>query len=200
MATLPTVPSFTAGSPTIAQLNRLSQAVSFLANNGTRPAWSVFMYNGTQTLTASSWNVVGFDHVAYDSDGVTTSSKSVLTIATQGYYDLEACVQLQAQAGTGLMFNAGFLFTAGGSNPHFSLGATQYFGYSGSRMSSTAQAAADNASCIASITPMVCYPGDKLNVSVYSASALVIDYNQNTSFIRGRFATKFTGRWSREGV
>lgn len=200
MATLPTVPTFTAGAPSIAQLSQLSQAVSFIANNDTRPSWMVFMFSGAQSLTSSVWNVVAFDHVADDSDGVSGSSTSNLTLATQGYYDLEACLQLEAAAATQNMYTAAFEFTAGGSNPHFTSGTTQYFGYVAGRMSSTAEAAADNAVCLAGITPMVCYPGDKLNVSVFPSAAITLDFNQNTSYIQGRFATKFSGRWAREGT
>lgn len=200
---LPSVPTFTAGAPSIAQLNALSYAVSFLVDDDVRPIWKVFLFNGTQALTASVWNNVTFDHVAIDSDGVSTGAgtKSVPAIVTQGIYDLEACVQLEAVAGTGQMFTTAFLFTAGANNPHFAPNATQYFGYGASRISSTAQAAADNAMCIASTTPMVCYPGDKLNVAIFPSAAYTLDFNENpnTSYIQGRLATLFTGMWSHVG-
>lgn len=198
---LPVVPSFTAGAPSINQLNALSYAVSFLVDNDVRPAWSLFMYNGTQAISASTWTTVAYDHIAYDSDGVASGSgtPSLPVIVTQGYYAVTACVQVEATSGANDEYTAAFLFTAGGNNPHFTSGTTQYFGYKGGKMSSTAQAAADNATCLSDNVPMVLYPGDKLAVQVYPTAAKTIDYNENTSFIQGRFATKFTGHWVRAG-
>jgi hypothetical protein len=194
---LPSVPTFTAGAPSIANLNALSYAVSFLCDNDTRPAWSFFMYTGTQSIVAATWTNVSYDHTAFDSDGV--QSYPYAQIVTQGYYALTACVQIEANANTADMYTGAFLFTAGANNPHYTTGTTQFFGYRGGKASSTAQAAADNAVCLADLTPMVLYPGDKLSVSVYLSAAHTLDINQNTSYIQGRFATKFTGNWIRTG-
>lgn len=194
---LPSIPTFTAGAPSINQLNALSYAVSFLCDNDVRPAWSFFMYTGTQSVSANTWTNVSFDHTAFDSDGVQSYPYAV--IKTQGYYGLSACVQPEANANTTDLFAAAFLFTAGANNPHYTSGNTQFFGYKGSGLSSTGSAAADNAFCLSGETPMVLYPGDKISVSVYITAAHTLDYNQNTSYIRGRFATKFTGHWLRSG-
>lgn len=194
---LPSVPAFTAGAPTIAQLNALSYAVQFLAVDDLRPCWSFFMYTGTQSVSASTWTNVAFDHTAFDSDGV--QSYPFAVIKTQGYYALTACVQFIANANTTDLYSAAFLFTAGASNPNFTAGTTKQFGYRGSSLSFTGSAAADNAVCLSSPTQVVCYPGDKLSVQVFISSAHTLDFNQNTSYIRGRFATKFTGHWLRTG-
>lgn len=196
---IPVVPTFTAGAPSLANLNALSYAAQFLCDNDILPAWSVFLYTSTQAVTASTWTTVGYNKVAYDSDGVTTSSISQPSIVTQGYYAVTACVQLEATSGGSDMYTAAFLVTTGANNPHFTSGTTQYFGYKGGKMSSTGQAAADNAVCLSDEVPMVLYPGDKLAVQVYTTAAKTIDYNQNTSYIQGRFATKFTGSFLRTG-
>lgn len=194
---LPSVPAFTAGTPTLTQLNALSYAVEFLAVNDTRPAWSFFMYSSTQSVSASTWTNVAYDHTAFDSDGV--QSYPFAVIKTQGYYAVTACVQIEANANTTDLAAAAFLFTAGASNPNFTTGTTKNFGYRGGGLSSTGSAAADNAICLSAPTQVVLYPGDKLSVQVYLSASHTLDINQNTSYIRGRFATKFTGHWLRTG-
>lgn len=201
---LPSVPTFTAGSPSIAQLNALSYAVSFLVDYDVLPRWSYFMYTATQSVPTITWTSVNFDHVNYDSDGVAGASNVNLPnakIVTQGYYSLSACVQLQATANTTDMYTAAFLATGGGNNPNLSLGTKLWFGYKSRQASSTAQAAADNAISITSQTPIPLYPADTLAVQLWlNTGAHTVDINANTSYIQGRFATKFTGHLSRLNV
>lgn len=194
---LPSVPAFGAGAPTIDQLNALSYAVSFLCDNDVRPAWSMFVYTATQIVPAATWTTVNFDHVAFDSDHVGIYPNA--QIATQGVYALSACVQLEANANTTDEYSAAFGFTAGANNPHYTIGATQLFGYRGGGCSSTGSAAADNAVCLSSITPMTLFPGDLLTVQVYLSASHTLQTNVNTSYIQGRFANKFTGHWLRLG-
>src|SRR6185437_6945314 len=156
---LPSVPTFTAGAPTIAQLNQLSYAAQFLAVDDTLPQWTLFRHSATQSVSANTWTKVLFDHVAVDSDSVWYSPDAV--IKTQGYYKLGASITMQANANTGDMYTGAFLFTAGASNPHFTAGTTEYFGFRGGKLSSTGSAAADNAVCLACPTQAVCYAGDK---------------------------------------
>ena len=191
---LPTVPSFVAGAPLLSDLNNLSYAVQFLADQDVRPTWHLFI-NTTQAITLNTWTNVAFDHVAFDCDGVASTLPNAV-IKTQGRYALEACVQIEALAAKASI-TAAFLFTAGANNPNYTPGQTQFFGYRGTTSSQTSSAAADNAICISTLTPMVLYPADQLNVAVYLGSSMTIDYNENTSFSQGRFATQFTGYWDR---
>ena len=193
---IPSVPSFSAGAPSIADLNALSYAVGFLVNQDTRPTWTAFMSSGTQSATANAWTSISFDHVALDSDGVFGASNVNLpaaVIVTQGFYAFEACFQLEANTNDD-QYTGAFLFTAGANNIHLTTGTTRRFGFRGSCLSNTGQAAADNATCLSSWFPTCLYPGDKINVQVYSANNThTLDKNSNTSYIQGRFVPKFSG-------
>lgn len=191
---LPNVPSFGL-TPSLAQLQALSYAVSFLVDQDVRPTWHFFL-TGTVAVSAATWTSINYNHVAYDSDGVYDNVGAI--VVTQGRYVLEACIQMQATS-TKDNFVGAFFFQAGANNPHFTTGSQQYFGYCGSNLSQTGSANATNALCLASITPMICYPGDFLHVQVYSPAAHTIDYNQNTSYIQGRFATNYTGYFVNTG-
>jgi hypothetical protein len=195
---LPAVPTFAAGAPTIAQLNALSYGASFLIDHGVRPTWKFFATT-TQTTTAHSLNVVHFNNVAYDCDGVYNAGNNGANIVTQGYYEVEASVQIEATA-TGDDIVLGFQWSPGSSNPHFSAG-TQSFGFAGCALPVTGSAAADASYSISGVTPFPCYPGgDVIQVVLYTVGAHTIDYNRNTSFSQGRFSTQFTGRWVRSGT
>lgn len=194
---IPTVPTFAAGAPTIAQLNQLSYAASFITDHGVRPAWKFFA-TATQSIASGGWVVVHFDKVAYDSDGTYVSSNNSATIVTQGYYELEACVSLEAGANKDA-FGLSFSWSPTNANPHFASGPLN-FGWKESSMSQTGSAAADNYLCISGITPFPMYPLDALQVNIFSNAVHTIDYNQNTSYDQGRFSCQFTGRWVREGT
>lgn len=195
---LPTVPTFTAGAPTITQLNQLSYCAQFLAVDDMLPTWTLFRHSSTQSISANTWTKVAFDHVAADSDNVWSSPDAV--IKTQGYYKLGASISFAANANTSDMYVGAFLFTAGSGNPHFTAGTTQYFGFRGNKLASTAQAAADNAVCLACPTQVVCYPLDKLAVVIFFNAAHTLSINNNGSYIQGRFACTFTGQWLRTGT
>lgn len=195
---LPTVPTFTAGSPSISQLNQLSYAAQFLAVADTLPQWTLFRHSSTQSVSATTWTKVAFDHTAVDSDSVWSSPDAV--IKTQGYYRLGASITMETNANAGDMFIGAFLFTAGASNPHFTAGTLEYFGYRGNSLANTGAAAADNTVCLSCPTQAVCYPGDKLAVVIYITAAHTLDINNNSSYIQGRFACTFTGQWIRTGT
>lgn len=193
---LPAVPTFAAGSPTLAQLNALSYATSFLIDHDTRPAWHFFMY-ATQSLPANTHTAVAFDHVALDSDGVWRAANHEALIVTQGYYEMEASVQFEAGASKDAC-EVAFLWTPVNTSPYFSHGAT-YFGFKSDSLPQTGSAASDNCLSISGISPYPAYPGDTFTVMAWSVAAHTLDFNQNTSYIQGRFSTQFTGRWSLSG-
>lgn len=96
MSTIPTIPTFTAGAPTLTQLNQLSYATSFICDADIRPTWHYIMFSGTQSLTANTWTPVAFDHAIYDNDGVLNAGVTHgAAIKTQGYYRVEACIDVQ---------------------------------------------------------------------------------------------------------
>jgi hypothetical protein len=193
---LPAVPTFAAGSPTIAQLTALSYGASFLIDHGVRPTWKFFKTT-TQALTANTITVVQFNKVAYDCDSTYSGVNFGANIITQGYYEVEASIQVEATANSD-NFTAAFQWSPTNTNPHFAAG-VQSFGFKGSALSLTSSAVADNCYSIAGITPFPCYPGDLIQVAVFCTAAHTIDFNQNTSFDQGRFSTQFTGRWVRSG-
>ena len=193
---LPTVPTFVAGAPAIADLNNLSYAASFLIDHSVRPTWKFFT-TATQSLVANTLAVVQFNKIPYDSDGVYNASNNGANIVTQGYYEVEANVQLEAGANKDNFFLV-FQMSTTSTNPHFAAG-VQSFGYKGGALPQTSSAVADASYCISGITPFACYPADLIQVIAYSTAAHTIDFNQNTSFDQGRFSTQFTGRWVCEG-
>lgn len=195
---LPSVPTFTAGSPSIAQLNELSYAVSFLADQDVRPTWH-FWHNATVSLTASTWNQLPFAKVPYDCDGVYNSSNKDAVIVTQGYYVTDAAISLEA-TGTNTNYIGAFRITFGPNNPHGSNGSTQFYGFRGAQSSNTGEANADNTCDLSAWTPVCLYPGDTIDVVVYVGSNMTADYNQNTSYCQGRFAANFTGYYLRTGT
>lgn len=202
MASLPTLPGpFTDNTaPTLGQLQQLSYAVSFIADATLRPTWHLFKTT-TTALTASTWNTLsgGTVNAAYDNDGVFTSSTAFkATIVTQGYYAVEANLDLAATS-TAMAFIPAFLFTAGPSNAHFTSGTTIYFGARGG--DNVNDNTSDSATCIADLVPAVCYPGDTIQPVVYvTSAAAAIQFNTNGSFCKGRFVCNFTGYWAGQGT
>ncbi len=110
MTALPHVPTFTQGEHSVANLQALSQAVSFLVDGDLTPTWTLYR-TATQSITAATITTVVFNQVAYDGDGVSDGTGAL--IVTQGYYRVEACgMALNTQANAERCI-AIFLFTAG---------------------------------------------------------------------------------------
>lgn len=193
MATLPSFPVFSASDSSIAKLNELSAAVSFLYDCDTRPLWH-FHSETTQTLSAG-WNLVKFPVNTYDSDGVYYGTGQA-KIVTRGYYAVESCVEFEP-SDSSINSGAGFLFTAGSSNPHYAENTTVLFGMRA--FASYQGGDGDNTLVASDITSMCCYPGDILQAQAYCTKAITLDYNQNTSYTQGRFVPNFTGYWTAYG-
>lgn len=193
---LPAVPTFAAGSPTLAQLNALSYATSFIIDHDVRPAWKFFS-TATQSLGAGAFTAVQFNKVAYDCDGTYGAGNFGANIVTQGYYEVEASIQLEAGANKD-NFALCFAWSPTSGSPYFAQGPLN-FGYQGCALPQTGSANADASHCTTAITPFPMYPGDLIQVLAYSIAAHTIDFNQNTSFDQGRFSTQFTGRFVRSG-
>ena len=191
MATLPTVPTFVANDTSVTKLAQLSQAVSFLIDCDTRPAWH--FYRTTTFSLANGWNIPGYTVVAYDSDGVQSSGSAV--IVTQGYYACEGCSDISNPSG--IVMDLSFQVTFGANNPHHTNGTTLVFGQRGG---SWLTPSADPAFTIGDICPAVLYPGDKVDFRTYvNATGQTLNKNVNAAFNEGRFVANFTGYFLRTG-
>lgn len=195
MATLPTVPSFSAGSPSVATLNQLSQAVSFVADMDVRPFWHLYK-TATQSITLNTWTSLTFGSIAYDDDNAQDGTG--VTVVTQGYYSLTGCAQFRCTT-TAVEVSCAFLMTGGGSNPHLGTGVTNRFGYRGDQTQNNT-ASADTAICATDTTPFPCYPGDTLRFQVYSGANITLNNNTAVSYEQGRFVPNFTGYLVRTGT
>jgi len=195
MATIPTVPSFTSNDSSLTNLQNLSAAVAFLARADIRPCWHYYIAGG-QGTSAGVWAVMKAANVAFDSDNLWTST-GYATIATQGYYQVDACVDV-AMGGDTTQCYSSFLITGGGSNPHLGTGATIQFGMRGGSCVQTA--AQDTSICTSSPVPVCCYPGDEVQVYVMTVTGSTINSNVNTNYMSGRFTANFTGYFVRTGT
>jgi hypothetical protein len=194
MATLPTIPTFASNDSSLTNLQELSYAVSFLSNANVRPFWHIYQSGGGEGLTSSAWSVVNFNTKAFDSDGVYDAPG--VEIVTEGYYSLTACIPIIGLATTEGQV-CSFKLTGGTNNPNLASGATFMHGYAGS--ASCTSASVDNALCLADISPICLYAGDLVQVQVWPAAGMTMDYNRNVSYEQGRWVPNFTGQWIRNG-
>lgn len=195
MATLPTVPTFASNDSSLTNLQNLSAAVAFLCRADIRPTWHYYIAGG-QGTSAATWAVMKAADIAFDSDNLWTST-GYATIVTQGYYQVEACVDVEMGGDTTSCYSS-FLFTAGTNNIHKSSGTTIQFGMRGGDCIQTA--AQDTSICTSSLVPVCCYPGDTLQVYIMTETNSTINANVNTNYMAGRFTANFTGYMVRTGT
>ena len=188
---IPTVPTFTTGETSLAHLQSLSAAVSMITVATSFPIWR-FYKGATQSLTASTWNLIQMGTVVVDTDGVWTSAGFV-TIKTQGYYECEACVPFTGSA-TPFLCQGVFLATAGASNPHHTNGTQVMFG-SFANWARNSTAGIDATYCMSGICPWVLFPGDTISVQVYPLAATTLTNGTNGSNTSGWFPAQFSGKW-----
>ena len=132
MATVPTVPTFTAGSvPAAATLNQLGYAVSFIL----APPKAILQqvnaapFSGGQAIPITTATAIGWNNAIVNSDsGWSASNNTRYTAQTPGYYLLEAVWQSAAET-TGSYRGAYFRVTTGVNNPG-GAGLTTSFGSS----------------------------------------------------------------------
>lgn len=120
MATVPSVPTFTAGSVvTAAALNQLGYAVSFLL----APPKAVLQqvnaapFSGGQAIPATTATAIGWNNAISNSDSAWSSANNTrFTAQTPGYYQFEAVWQSTAETSSG--YRGGyFRVTTGANNP-----------------------------------------------------------------------------------
>lgn len=193
---IPVVPSFSEGACSIASLASLSAAVSTISNTEYVPQWR-FITNANQGIAASTYTVVQFNTVEYDSDSVFDSTIYGAQINTQGYYEVESCVEF-AQASSNSVFFLQFWVTIGGSNPDYASGTQLAFGQSGGSL--PGGSTIDYTFCLTDMCPYCLYPNDQVQVRAYCTVATTLAHLTNASGVpNGWFACQFSGRWIREG-
>jgi hypothetical protein len=120
MVTVPTVPTFTAGSvPTAATLNQLGYAVSFAL----APPKAILQqvnaapFSGGQAIAATTAAAIGWNSAIVNSDtGWASGNNTRYTAQTPGYYWFEAVWQSTAELTAGYR-GAYFRITTGVNNP-----------------------------------------------------------------------------------
>jgi len=192
MAIIPAVPSFASNDSSLANLQSLSYAVSFLVDMSVRPIWHLYT-GSTHAVTANTVTTESFPLVVYDNDLV--SDGTGVTIQTAGYYAVETALDFLYSAGTSQRTMAWFQLTAGANNPNLTNGTTKLFG--GEGLTASNFTTEDLAMCPADICPYALYPGDQLRVQYNSDTACTRETNLNNSYISGRFTPNFTGRMVR---
>lgn len=175
MATLPTFPSFaTQETPTLAKMQQLGYAVQFVTQV---PIVISLKRNATQSVAANTATAVQWNVSEVDSDSMhsNVTNPSRLTVVTQGYYTLHACVSLNQVAS--VEYQAYFQQTTSTNNPLGS-GHTQVFGADASESGTST---GDFMSIdIAGMTPCL-YVGDYVEAYVLCASSCTIQNAYNAS-------------------
>lgn len=130
MATVPTVPAFTAGAVvTAATLNQLGQAVSFLL----QPPQVVLEqvnsspFSGGQSIAATTATAIGWNSAIANPDSAWSSGNNTrVTAQTPGYYLFSAVWQAAAETSAG--YRGGYFRVTTGSNNPGGAGVTTSFG------------------------------------------------------------------------
>lgn len=192
---LPTVPSFTNGETSVPHLQALSNAVAFLSTGGNVPSFR-FIKSASATLSGGSWQTVPYNTVVYDPDNMHNAATGGIQVNTQGYYRLEACLEVEPPAANDTL-SITFLLTVGPNNLNYSSGTTFRFGGNANAISSGSN---DWSFCIADIVPIVLYPNDTILVQAFPGGTTITDTLLNSGATTGWFAPQFSGRWLRTGT
>lgn len=168
MATLPTVPTFTANSsPSVATLNQLGTAVKFVSQ---MPIVVSMKLGSNQSISASTSTPLSWGTEEVDSDGMHSAGNPTrFTSATQGYYKFHATVAMN-ETGTAAYTGCWFKRTTGVNNP---LGAGNTIDFGGNTFLSGTTTSDFRSMTLSSITPCL-YVGDYVEVIAWSAVAATI--------------------------
>jgi hypothetical protein len=184
MATVPTVPTFTAGtSPTYTTLNQLGSAVSFLL----QPPRSVIQQtnvapvSGGQAISATTDTAIIWTVTAVNSDsGWSSGANTRYTAQTPGYYRLDAVWQATAETTSGYR-GARFRITTGVNNPG-GAGLTTHLG--SQRLANVTSVTGVNYTAIgcSAITPYM-YLLDYVELIAYSSHAETTGFTDGGSWL-----------------
>jgi hypothetical protein len=184
MATVPTVPTFTAGSVvTATTLNQLGTAVSFLL----APPKAVLQqvnsspFGGGQSIAATTATAIGWNNAINNSDSAWSSGNNTrFTCQTPGYYLFEAVWQSTAETSAGYR-GCYFRVTTGSNNPG-GAGLTTSFG--ASRAPNVTSASGVNYTAIGSacISPFL-YVLDYVEFMAYSSHSETTGFTDGGSYL-----------------
>ena len=184
MATVPSVPTFTAGSsPTYTTLNNLGYAVQFALQppRAVLQQTNVAPVSGGQAITATTDTAVIFTVAVLDSDsGWSTSSRTRYTAQTPGYFRFDGVWQATAETTSGYR-GARFRVTTGANNPG-GAGLTSSFG--SARLANVTSATGTNYTAIgcSMISPYL-YVLDYVELIAYSSHAETTGFADGGSYM-----------------
>jgi len=184
MATVPTVPTFTAGSvATAAALNQLGYAVSFILG----PPKAILQQTNAspfatgQAISATTATAIGWNNAIEDSDGGWSSAnRSRYTAQTPGYFMCEAVWQSTAETSAGYR-GAYFRVTTGSNNPG---GAGNQTSFGASRPPNVTSATGVNYTAVgASMLSPYLYVLDYVELIAYSSHAETTGFTDGGSYL-----------------
>jgi hypothetical protein len=184
MATVPVVPTFTAGTvATAAALNQLGTAVSFLLQppRAILQQTNVAPVSGGQSIPITTDTAIIWTVTAVNSDGGWSSGNATrYTAQTPGYYRLDAVWQATAET-TGSYRGARFRITAGTNNPG-GAGLTTNFG--SARLPNVTSATGLNYTAVGTsmITPYM-YVLDYVELIAYAGHAETTGFTDGGSYM-----------------
>ena len=180
MATVPSVPTFTAGStPSYATLNNLGYAVQFALTppRAVLQQTNVAPVSGGQAISATTDTAIIFTVAVLDSDsGWSTSNRTRYTAQTPGCFRFDAVWQASAETSSGYR-GARFRITTGANNPG---GAGNISSFGSARLMNVTSASGVNYTAIgcSMISPYL-YIADYVELVAYSS------HTETTGFADG---------------
>lgn len=184
MATVPTVPTFTAGSVvTDVTLNDLGYAVSFLLGppKAILQQTTASPYASGQSISATTATAIGWNNVIEDSDsGWSSANRTRYTAQTPGYFMCEAVWQSTNETTSGYR-GAYFRVTSGSNNPG-GAGNTTSFGSSRPPNVTSSTGADYTAVGTAMVSPYL-YVLDYVELIAYSSHAETTGFTDGGSMM-----------------
>jgi hypothetical protein len=184
MATVPSVPTFSAGtSPSYATLNNLGYAVSFALQppRAVLQQTNIAPVSGGQAITITTDTAIIFTVAVLDSDtGWSTSNRTRYTAQTPGYFRFDAVWQATAET-TASYRGARFRITTGVNNPG-GAGLTSSFG--SQRLPNVTSATGTNYTAIgcSGISPLL-YVLDYVELIAYAGHAETTGFTDGGSWM-----------------
>jgi hypothetical protein len=184
MATVPSVPTFTAGSsPTYTTLNALGYAVQFALTppRAVLQQTNVAPVSGGQSISITTDTAIIFTVAALDSDsGWSTSNRTRYTCQTPGYFRFDAVWESTAET-SATYRGARFRVTTGVNNPG-GAGLTSSFG--SQRLPNVTSATGTNYTAIgcSGISPLL-YVLDYVELIAYAGHAETTGFSDGGSYM-----------------
>lgn len=184
MATVPSVPTFTAGSaPAYTVLNALGSAVTFALQppRAVLQQTNVSPVSGGQAISATTDTAIIFTVAVLDSDtGWSTSNRTRYTCQTPGYFRFDATWQATAETSSGYR-GARFRITTGSNNPG---GAGNVSSFGSARLQNVTSATGTNYTAIgcSMISPQL-YVLDYVELIAYSSHAETTGFTDGGSYM-----------------